>query len=163
MYTVIRKTYLLLLAIVTLSLVMIVGAQTAEAIPNYDIDRKLRVYYQGSNQSYGPGYPMPRDANRAVVEYAGLVGRSHRDGNWAVADYNYNLRYGGWNLWIVYDVREMRNRGFTREGRITVRQHERAHTRGWDHGQGSYYRNRAFCPKQNKYGAEFYGNRTRCP
>lgn len=163
MHTVVRRTYLLLLAIVALSLAMVVGAQTAEAEPNYDIDRYLRTYYQGSNQSYGPGDPQPRDANRAVVEYAGLVGRSHRDGIWAYADYNYNPRYGGINWWIVYDMQELRNRGFTREGRRTVIQHERAHTRGWAHRQGSYYRNRAFCNLQDRYGNEYYRYGVPCP
>lgn len=161
MHTVVRRTYLLLLAIVALSLAMVVGAQTAEANPNYDIYREIRTYTYGSNASLGSSR-VP-DANNTVVEYAGLVGRSHRDGKWAYADYNFNPRWGGRNWWIVYDIREMRNRNFTREGRLTVIRHERAHVRGWGHFERPAYRNAAFCPRQNRFGAEFYFNGNRCP
>lgn len=160
MHAVIRKTYLLLLAVFALSLVMVVGAPTAEAA-SYDIDRKIRTYTYGSNASLGSS--DVRDANNTVVEYAGLVGSSHSDGFWAYATYNYNPRWGGYNWWIVYDIQEMRNRGFTVEGRRTVIRHERAHTRGWGHRERPAYRNAAFCNLQDRYGNEYYSYGVPCP
>jgi len=81
----------------------------------------------------GAHYNRP-DADGYVPEYYGRWG-----GKWL----GYTAQYGNQRA-IFYDTYNMRNAG-PNDWRH-VQAHERAHSRGWDHGQGTPCQNPAFYP-----------------
>jgi hypothetical protein len=82
----------------------------------------------------GVHYNRP-DADGYVPEYYGRWG-----GRWL----GYTATYAGNQRAIFYDTYNMRNAG--PNDWAHVRAHERAHARGWDHGQGTPCQNAAFNP-----------------
>ena len=90
----------------------------------------------------GAHYNFP-DADGYVPEYYGRFG-----GKWL--GYTATLSRNPTQRAIYYDTYNMRNAGPNDWAR--VRAHERAHARGWDHGQGSPSTNPAYSPYVNITG-----------
>lgn len=70
------------------------------------------------------------------------------DGTLAQTHYEYDSSawYGPHVMWIEYDVCEMNRLGATYAGWERLREHERAHSRGFQHGEGNPKYNAAFYP-----------------
>lgn len=99
--------------------------------------------------SYGGSFAPP-DSNGYVPEYYRTVGTCY-DGILG-KDHYYRDRsawYGPNVHWIEYDVCEMRRLGATSEGWQRLKAHERAHSRGLAHYEGSPATNPAYYPNVN--------------
>lgn len=105
-------------------------------------DYQFGPYASTGSWNIGP------DSNRYVPElysgpnvgscHNGIIGYDH-------PYYDYNASYGPLVHYITYDSCEMRRLGATSAGWSRLKVHERAHSRGWDHGEppphlnASYY------------------------
>ena len=94
----------------------------------------------------------PADSNGYVPEYYqtvgtcydGIVGRDH-------FYVDRSVYYGPNVHWIEYDSCEMRRLGATSAGWDRLKAHERAHSRGLAHYEGSPRTNAAYYPNVNLY------------
>lgn len=95
----------------------------------------------------GRGFAKP-DTNGYVPEYYDAVGTCN-DGVLAKTHYQYDSSqwYGPHVMWIVYDTCEMERLGATSAGWERLMKHERAHSRGWQHGEGDPKYNDAYSPQ----------------
>ena len=89
----------------------------------------------------------PPDSNRYVPEYYQTVGTCY-DGILGKDHYYYAPRasYGPHVHWIEYDVCEMRRLGATAAGWERLKAHERAHSEGKAHYEGTPATNAAYYP-----------------
>lgn len=96
---------------------------------------------------YGSGFGRP-DSNGYVPEYYPYTVGTCYDGTLAKTHYyvDRSVSYGPHVMWIEYDRCEMARLGATSAGWERVKAHERAHSRGFDHGEGSPAYNAAFYP-----------------
>ncbi len=96
---------------------------------------------------YGHGFGKP-DSNGYVPEYYPYTVGTCHDGRLATTHYytNYRVYYGPHIMWIEYDRCEMKRLGATAEGWERIKAHERAHSRGWAHGEGHPSYNAAYYP-----------------
>ena len=92
----------------------------------------------------------PADSNGYVPEYYQTVGTCY-DGVLGRDHYylDRSVYYGPHVHWIEYDVCEMRRLGATSAGWDRLKAHERAHSRGLAHYEGSPATNPAYYPKLN--------------
>lgn len=143
MNALITKTFLVSAAFLLASLMaMVIFAKQAEAYHYpHSIDYEVNRYSHGPYASIGGWRP---DANNVVVEYSGTAGYSHRDNIIAWSEDKPTRRWG-YNWYIVYDHKELNRLGHTRYARNKLTRHERAHTRGWRHGEAPRRYNQAFC------------------
>ena len=128
-----------ILAVLAVCTSLIIGIQ-GEAKADYQF---------GSTASTGRGHGGP-DSNRYVPEYNGLVGTCY-DGNVGVDKYyyDYGASYGPLVHYIYYDTCDMNRLGATSAGWSRVYAHERAHSRGFAHWEGTPSYNAAYYPKVN--------------
>jgi hypothetical protein len=125
-----------LLALITLAWVALLPASPALA--------------DGYSFQTGRGFGQP-DSNGYVPEYIVQTVGTCTDGILATTHYEYNTSvwYGPNVMWIEYDSCEMDRLGATPAGWDRVKAHERAHSRGWQHGEGDPKYNDAFYPQVN--------------
>lgn len=130
-----------LLAVLTLCAGLMVGLQS-EAKADYQF---------GSTASTGKQHGGP-DSNKYVPEYNGLVGNCY-DGQVGLDSYyyDYGASYGPLVHYIYYDTCDMNRLDATSAGWSRVYAHERAHSRGFAHYEGTPSYNAAYYPKANLY------------
>ena len=94
----------------------------------------------------------PPDSNGYVPEYYQTVGTCY-DGVFGKDHYylDRSVSYGPHVHWIEYDVCEMRRLGATSAGWQRLKAHERAHSRGLAHWEGTPATNPAYYPTVNLY------------
>lgn len=134
----------LLAAVTIFALGLMFQANPAEASDT--LQRHLTNYEYGENTRTGSDFGNP-DSNRFVPEYRAAANNCY-DGVLARTHYYVDTRksYGPYVMYIAYDFCEMRRLGYTRAGIRAVRQHERAHARGFAHYEGSPRYNAAYYP-----------------
>jgi hypothetical protein len=112
---------------------------TEQADADYD--------YRDRTPRTGQGFGKP-DSNNYVPEYRPYTVGTCYDGILVRTHFytDYHASYGPYVMWIEYDRCEMRRMGATREDWREVIRHERAHARGFAHGEGSPRYNAAYHP-----------------
>lgn len=111
------------------------------------VPNEAKADYQfGPGASTGSGFGPP-DSNRYVPEYNGLVGDCY-DGRIGVDRYYYDYQayYGPVVHYIYYDTCDMNRMGAGSTDYNRLYRHERAHSRGFAHYEGSPSYNGAYYP-----------------
>lgn len=109
----------------------------------------LRTYTFGSDVTFGKHH---KDANGSVPEYKAYVEDIHPDpGIKTIGLTRFTITFtstGGEiaQAYIHYDYNQMNNFCATQEDFNQIHKHERAHSRGWHHGEGTPDTNGAYKP-----------------
>lgn len=122
--------------------ILVLAVLAVVSIPFFATDSQA-----SDSRTYGHGFGKP-DSNGYVPEYYPWTVGSCYDGVLARTHYytDRSAYYGPNVMWIEYDRCEMRRLGATYSGWERLKAHERAHSRGWAHGEGSPSYNASYYP-----------------
>lgn len=141
----IRSRLAVSLAVIAIGagLALLASAEAARAAPKGLYTFRATAANTGAGQSIDSDGNVPEYYNR-VPDYDGrlIIGRAH------------GVVYGCCEIarWIDYDRPQMRRYCARPAQWQRLYAHERAHTRGWNHGERPKRRNSAFNPTATKMG-----------